>query len=411
MADLTYTLGLDDSEFQATLRGSQASVNDAASRVSQLVNQQTSGVRSLVRSFGSVLAIGTGLVGLFSTIGGLVRGVETGLRSVADSGLRARDAAREEARSREAARRAIEQSVSALRASGGGGASDEERINAIYAKRDELLTMIGSRMLINEQVAQAVAAAEKAVNDILAARGRRQQSFLDQTRLEVIRATGDEEAYQFERERLRHQEQLKQIREVAEGNQGVIDELDQAEQRRHDAEMDRIRREAAARRAEDERRAAEERERLERRRFDESFISSSLEEEALRIRGMEKEADILRAQEEARRQIQRIRDAETLTDSEKLALEERVRDNLRAQIDAINAREEATRTTFGSVAAVGLNQDIVAQSLGPGVRGRVETSDRGLTEVARQVLGGVKEIVQRFRQGPAALQQGPGFLT
>lgn len=416
MADLVYTLGLDDTEFQTTLKGSQASVNDAAGSVGRLVQEQTSGVRTLVRSFSGVLAIGAGAVGIFATIAGAVVSIGTAIEGYANAGVKARDAAREEARERERTARALEQSVAALRASGGGGRGDAETVEGIARERARLLNDLGSAAARYAAWPQIALAAESAINDVLARRGRMQTSLLDQTRVETLRNEGRDTEALMEQERLNHADRLVRIRELAQGNQSVIDELDTAEHRRHESELGRIRREADARRAEDERREAEERRRTERQEFESSFLSSSIEAENLRLRGMEKEADALEAQERTRRRIRDIEDREGLSDREKARLIRGEEENLGLRLAEIAAggagREPDASRRFGSVSATGLNdRSIVAQSLGTSGGPRVQTSDKGLTDVANQLLKGVAEIVDRFRRLPTGQSQSPGFLT
>lgn len=328
MADLVYTMGLDDAEFRARLAQSESAVSRRFGRIGQVIEARTAGVRKFTGAIGSTLGVVTQVTGAFAIMGTVVAGVvavyqlmnrenktaieraerlretmlEVGAAVRGLSGDIGRDTlGREVAQINQTADEAIakfEGRLNELRLFGSQGFLNlrvDKRVDA----RNELAALERSYKAIQE-------AREKALGDAQSRANRDTATFTEQARIERLRAQGRETEALLAAEKLRFQENQRAIEQRG-GEEALVLAAMEAEELRYLARVNQINRLA-------------ELERQRKQQQAEDFEQSQKIELA-RLRGDEAAAKRLERQLEHERKLREIRRLDGITDDERDALE------------------------------------------------------------------------------------------
>jgi hypothetical protein len=432
MSDLSFIISADDTAFRQVLKNSESAASRSASRIGQVMQQQTQGYKRVLEAARSPIAMGAGVLGMV----GLLAGAFEKVVGAADRANMTISKTRESLRQSALSVRALTDSLDRIRngdtldplsglRSGLASAFDlqqklrqqimevryEQKINSglqgLFRDMSDLgigddgLTTIQRRNHAREQeleLTQQLRKVEERVRDLGIDRARvLERTFGQMSRsagVDLLDAQGATNEAKELRERQQHQERMERLRELTSLDQRRGQMLEATERQRHAFAMRRLReeREAAekAKRQEDQRK----REEAVRQQLDYRHQLAGLEVESLRLTSQNDQAKALERRIEHERNLADIARREGITPEQRRRLLEAERMNyqMRVSSDATEARrnmpQPASVSGFFGAGAV------AARVLAP------QQSQMGqLTTGVQQVVALVKQVERAISRG------------
>lgn len=377
--DVTFTLGMDDSQALTVLRGLGDSMQRSGETFGQRLKSATSGLHDFSTGISRVSHLATGLLtgfGLFGIIQGAV-GIYDSIVQKTSEELRLR---------REIAEQA-ERAVAALSGQFAGELESKivqiqkvandarSALNKDFAStNDRLEAMRGRGEVTDSYLGLVKADQRKQLEEI----GRLEDQLIDRAKTEAqikagivgltqqqreALARGDQEAADRLAARIERENKLLEIERLREAiGDSEVQRRKLAENEIFEQRMKQIDQEVAARRkAEEERlRAEEERARREAAQASETAFRNSLDEdsvaiEKLRLTHQDKAAKLAQEEMEHKRRLHEISTSNGRSDADKARLAEKETENHQLRIDAINAEKAADRKAI--TMGIGLGGD------------------------------------------------------
>jgi hypothetical protein len=438
MSDLSFTIGGDDAAFRQVLKNSETAASRSASRIGQVMQQQTQGYKRVLEAARSPIAMGVGVLGTVALLAGAfekyagaagraeltlaksrehLRQSALSVRALTDSLDRIRDGDKNDPlsglRSGLAAAFELQQKLRQQIME----ARNEQRVNSgaqglfrditDLGIGDDGLTTIQRRNLAREQeleLTEQLRKVEQRVRDLGIDRARVLERTFDQMRrsagVELLDAQGATNEAKELRERQQHQERMERLRELTSLDQRRGEMLEASERQRHAFAMRRLReeREAAekAKREEDQRKRDE----AVRQQMDYRHQLAGLEVESLRLTNQNDQAKAVERRIEHERNLADIARREGITPDQRRRLLEAERMNyqMRLSSDAAEARRNMPQPA--SVSGFFGAGSVAARVLAP------QQSQMGqLTSGVQQVVALVKQVERALtRAGSVVLE-------
>lgn len=445
--DLTFLLGLDDSDFRRRMQDSEAQVSRTAGRVGGAIQAQTAGIRGLAGALSSVAGIATGIIAPFALIGAAIGGiVAIGVRWQNQQRQIFEDAKKELELRREAMRqfdqmvakrqsqlagrdspldaeidsirREFEQARAAFAdanknafekvedGSIGGSVKNQEAYERYLRGLEEIERIEEGAIARARNKANIDSAAQTAALHRARELQEREDALAERSaEIAAQTAAGNVAQAAWLTELQRHEDQIRKIDEIQSRDLERATRLRELEEQTHTQRMAQIEQEEAKRKELAEQQAKREQEqaqrdadRLNQLRFSNELFAEQQELERLRLTDQKEAAEAMELELEHRRNIQEIQRREGIEEAERSRLQRNEEElfALRKQRLANPATAAAATPSLNPIGFGGGFADALLSRQVLGARG--DDPQRAIKSNTDKILEQVRDAVESLRE-------------